>query len=101
MIRGEGMPAQRHHNHGNLYVQFNVKFPDKNWTQDPTHFDALRAILPPATSGILPPDAMTEPADLADLDSHARSRAFGRDGGAVDDDDDGHPHGERVQCASQ
>lgn len=101
MIRGEGMPAQRHHNHGNLYIQFNVKFPDKNWTQDPNHFDALRAILPPATSGIPPPDAMIEPADLGDLDSHAQSRVFGRDGGAVDDDDDGHPHGERVQCASQ
>jgi len=45
---------------------------------------------------------MSEPADLEELDSSAQQRMFGAGGGAMDEDDeDGHPGGERVQCASQ
>ncbi|KAJ2905038.1 Mitochondrial protein import protein mas5 [Zalerion maritima] len=100
MVRGQGMPSPRHHNTGNLFLQFNIKFPEKNWTVDPSHFNALRAILPsPALTAIAPPGAMTEPADLEELDSQAQGRAFGGQG--MDEDEDGHPHGERVQCASQ
>jgi len=100
MIRGQGMPAPRHHNFGNLYVQFAVKFPEKNWTEDPAAFEALRKFLPaPELVNTAPTEAMTEPADLEDVD--ASSRGFN---GAMDEDDDqDHEHhgGERVQCASQ
>lgn len=102
MVRGQGMPSYRHHDCGNLYIQFSVKFPEKNWTEDPETFEGLRKLLPsPDVSNIPPSEAMTEPADLEDPDSHAGARAFG-DGGAMDEDDeDGHPGAERVQCASQ
>ena len=101
MIRGQGMPSYRHHDFGNMYVQFDVKFPEKNWTSDPSAFDALKAILPTQLAPAAPPaETMTEVADLEDVDASQQARA---QGATVDDDDeDGHPAGaERVQCASQ
>lgn len=98
MIRGQGMPSPRHHDFGNMYIQFSVKFPEKNWTQDPTAFEALRKVLPsPEVVNTAPAEAMTEPADLEDVDSSS-SRGFN---GAMEEDEDNEPHGERVQCASQ
>jgi DnaJ family protein A protein 2 len=106
MIRGQGMPSHRHHDFGNMYVQFMVKFPEKNWNADPEAFESLRKILPPPTLSVVPPtEAMTEPADLEDVDgssSGARAFGVGPGGGPMDEDDEeGHGHGERVQCASQ
>jgi DnaJ family protein A protein 2 len=99
MIRGQGMPSYRHHDYGNMYIQFSVKFPEKNWTQDPAAFEALRKFLPPPELVNTPPtEAMTEPADLEDVDNSSRGFA---NGGAMDEDEDEHPHAERVQCASQ
>jgi DnaJ family protein A protein 2 len=102
MIRGQGMPSYRHHDFGNLYVKFDVKFPQKNWTTDPAAFDALKAILPAQSDANPPPaETMTEVADLEDVDASQQARAHGA--GAMDEEDeDGHPAGgERVQCASQ
>lgn len=44
---------------------------------------------------------MTEPADLEDMDTQTQSRVFGSPGMGEDEDEDGHPGAERVQCASQ
>ncbi|KAI8671224.1 hypothetical protein NCS57_00596600 [Fusarium keratoplasticum] len=103
MVRGQGMPSPRHHDFGNMYIRFNVKFPEKNWTEDPEVFESLRKVLPPpSVQNIPPPDAMSEPASLEDLDNQAQTRVFGNSDGMMDEDDeDGHPGGERVQCASQ
>jgi DnaJ homolog subfamily A member 2 len=104
MIRGQGMPSPRHHDFGNMYIRFNVKFPEKNWSEDPAAYEALRKLLPPPISQKTPPsEAMTEPADLDDPENAQQSRVFGGAGpGAMDEDDeDGHPGAERVQCASQ
>ncbi|OBT62956.1 hypothetical protein VE03_07655 [Pseudogymnoascus sp. 23342-1-I1] len=102
MVRGQGMPSHRHHDFGNLYIQFDVKFPEKNWTTNPAEFDALKSILPPTVQPILPPaETMTEAVDLEDVDASQQARAAGH-GMMDDDDEDGHPAGaERVQCASQ
>lgn len=99
MIRGQGMPSYRHHDFGNMYIQFTVKFPEKNWTQDPAAFEALRKILPaPALLNIPPAEAVTDPADLEDVDGNS-SKGFGGGGDPMDEDDE--PQAERVQCASQ
>jgi len=98
MVRGQGMPSYRHHDCGNLYIQFDVQFPDKNWTEDEKAFEALKSILPsgPVTN-TPPPETMTEAVDLEDVDSNSQVR-----GTMSDDEEDGHPAGgERVQCASQ
>lgn len=102
MIRGQGMPSYRHHDFGNLYVQFDVKFPEKNWTTDPAAFDALKSILPAQLTPTAPPaETMTEVADLEEMDPGQQARAQGL-GMGDEDDEDGHPAGaERVQCASQ
>ncbi|KAK4111821.1 DnaJ-domain-containing protein [Canariomyces notabilis] len=100
MIRGQGMPSYRHHDYGNMYIQFDVKFPEKNWTENPAAFEALRKFLPaPELVNTPPADAMTEPADLEDVDASSSSRGF--NGVAADDDEEHEPHAERVQCASQ
>lgn len=103
MVRGQGMPSHRHHDFGNLYIRFNVKFPEKNWTDDPASFEALRGLLPsPSVQNIPPAEAMTEPADLEDVDTHSQGGVFsGNSGMMEEDEEDGHPGGERVQCASQ
>jgi len=104
MIRSQGMPSYRHHDHGNMYIQFSVKFPEKNWAEDPADYDALRKLLPgPVLQTVPPTEAMTEPADLEDIDTASGARAFGGQPGAMEEDDEeGHHHGgDRVQCASQ
>lgn len=98
MIRGQGMPSYRHHDYGNMYIQFSVKFPEKNWTQDPAAFEALRKVLPsPELVNTPPAESMTEPADLEDVDNSAR----GFNGAMEEDEEHEHHGGERVQCASQ
>ncbi|KAF1989595.1 hypothetical protein K402DRAFT_326343 [Aulographum hederae CBS 113979] len=106
VIRGQGMPSYRHHDHGNLYIQFDVKFPERLGGEDGAPMSeeerqALEKVLPPrSTDDAPPPDAMTEDYALEDVDSQREGpRARGLSG--MDDDDDMHPGGERVQCASQ
>ncbi|KAK4188400.1 mitochondrial protein import protein mas5 [Podospora australis] len=100
MIRGQGMPSYRHHDYGNMYIQFNVKFPEKGWTQDPAAFEGLRKFLPaPEVINMPPSEAMSEPADLEDVEGNSKGGFGGA--GAMDEDDDHEPHAERVQCASQ
>lgn len=96
------MPSYRHHDFGNLYVQFEVKFPEKNFTTDPAEFEALKKIIPSSNiATVVPPaETMTEAVDIEDVDPSQQARAHGAT--AMDEDDeDGHPGGERVQCASQ
>lgn len=98
MVRGQGMPSHRHHDFGNLFIQFDVKFPEKNWTTDPAHFGALKSILPPTVQPITPPiDVEAETADLEDMDPQSQSRAAN---GMMDEDEDEQEQG-GVQCASQ
>lgn len=101
MVRGQGMPSYRHHDFGNLYVQFDVKFPEKNFTADPAAFEALKTILPVSKNMVAPPaETMTETVDFEDVDPGQQARARGAT--AMDEDDeDGQGGGERVQCASQ
>lgn len=101
LIRGQGMPSFRHHDCGNMYVQFDVKFPEKGFTTNAAAFATLKQILPPAATTIVPPpETMVDPADLEDVDPSQQARAQGA-AGMDEDDEDGHPGGERVQCASQ
>ena len=96
------MPSPRHHDFGNMYIRFTVKFPEKGWTNDEAAFEALRKVLPsPSVQNVPPGDSMTEPADLEDMDNAQQARGFGGSGGMDEDDEDGHPGAERVQCASQ
>ena len=106
VIHGQGMPSHRHHDFGNLYIQFDVKFPDSlrgpNGEKMSDEARAtLESILPPRKAGKIPPsDAMIEDYPLEDVDPmRDGSRA---QGATMDEDEDEmHPGAERVQCASQ
>lgn len=101
MVRGQGMPSYRHQDFGNLYIRFNIKLPEKNWTRDESAFEVLRRILPePSVQAVRPAEAMTEHAALQDMDAQSQNRVFGSPG-MEGDDVEGHPGAERVQCASQ
>lgn len=91
------MPSFRHHDFGNLYIQFNVKFPEP---EQLNNLELLEQVLPPRNLQTPPSDAMVDDMELQDVSEggHARAQGVGGD----DEDEDGMPHGaERVQCASQ
>lgn len=94
------MPSYRHHDMGNLYIHFDVKFPEDNFnTID--KIQLLENILPPRDVPQLSHDAMIEDVVLEPVDAREQARA--QQGGAgMEEDDDMHgAGGERVQCASQ
>ena len=101
MIRGQGMPSMRHHDFGNLYVQFDVKFPPLGFNS-PEKIQLLEGILPPRKSTNMPPeDAMIEDFDLEEVDQTGQRRAHGATT-TEEEEEDGVPQGaERMQCASQ
>ncbi|CAI7590933.1 Mitochondrial protein import protein mas5 [Penicillium manginii] len=101
VIPGQGMPSFRHHDHGNLYIKFEVEFPQKDQLQN---LELLEKVLPPRMEQVQPPaDAMVEDFELHDIDTSepSQARAHGAAGGMDEDDDDVPPGAERVQCASQ
>ncbi|KAE8352083.1 hypothetical protein BDV28DRAFT_161989 [Aspergillus coremiiformis] len=100
MIKGQGMPSFRHHDFGNLYIQFEVKFPEKDQLNN---LNLLEQVLPPRLEQPQPPtDSMVEDFELEDVDSSEYSQARAQGAAAMDEDDDEVPPGaERVQCASQ
>ncbi len=101
MIRGQGMPSMRHHDYGNLYIQFEVKFPPENFNT-PEKIQILEQILPSrATTKEPPADAMVDDFNLEPVDQGGQRRAQGA-ASMEDDEEDGIPQGaERMQCASQ
>lgn len=99
VVKGQGMPSYRHHDFGNLYIQFDVKFPEKGEIQN---LELLEQVLPPRMQQRQPgPDAMVEDHDIDDVDPRFQNRAQGAAGFGDEDDDDMPPGAERVQCASQ
>ncbi|KAK9474900.1 uncharacterized protein V1510DRAFT_410967 [Dipodascopsis tothii] len=96
VIEGRGMPSYRHHNHGDLYVEFEVEFPAKDFTT-PEKLALLETILPARPALGLPADAMVDDVVLSDVDpSHQRAA------GAMDEDEDeDEPGTERAQCTTQ
>lgn len=98
VVKGQGMPSFRHHDFGNLYIKFDVKFPDKTQLQN---LELLEQVLPPRPQQPVPTsDAMVEDYDLEDVDPRQQARARGATS-LEEEDDDMHPGAERVQCASQ
>jgi len=100
VIKGQGMPSFRHHDYGNLYIRFDVKFPQGNELQN---LHLLKQVLPPRLSQQQPPsDAMVEDFSLEDIDASQSAQARAQGSNYDDEEEDGVPPGtERMQCASQ
>ena len=99
MVPGQGMPSYRHHDHGNLYIKFDIKFPPNQFAT-PDKLELLSSILPPRAIPELPTDGVIDEVELLEVDANQQARASGN-AMSADEDDDDHPGHERVQCASQ
>ncbi|KAJ1822320.1 Type I HSP40 co-chaperone [Coemansia sp. S610] len=102
MLDGQGMPSHRHQNMGNMFIKFNVRFPEPNWTTE-EDIKKLEAILParkPAPA--LPKGVNTEEVVLSSVDVHHQKSMNSNGDDAMDEDyEDAHQHGPGVQCAQQ
>jgi DnaJ family protein A protein 2 len=92
IIRGQGMPALRHHDPGDMFVKLSVKFPDRI---DPEMIPTLEKALPPRKPAENFGKATVEEVDLEEMD--ARQKAA-HDREEMMDEDEDQP---RVQCANQ
>ncbi|KAI0075817.1 DnaJ-domain-containing protein [Panus rudis PR-1116 ss-1] len=93
VIHGQGMPSQRHHEYGDLFVRISVKFPD---SIDPAVIPLLEQALPPRKPiETFPKTVLLEEVEMDEVDARQRERA---QGGEPMDEDEGEP---RVQCANQ
>uniref|UniRef100_A0AAQ5Y728 J domain-containing protein n=1 Tax=Amphiprion ocellaris TaxID=80972 RepID=A0AAQ5Y728_AMPOC len=101
VVRGEGMPQYRNpFEKGDLYVKFDVQFPDNNWIS-PEKLAELEDMLPSRSE---PPiiTGDTEEVDLQDYDVSQSSTSGGRREAYNDSsDEEGGHHGPGVQCAHQ
>ncbi|KAI0253886.1 hypothetical protein BJV78DRAFT_1280624 [Lactifluus subvellereus] len=92
VIQGQGMPSQRHHELGDLYVKVSIKWPER---VDPSKIHLLEQVLPPrkplpkTSKGVL-----VEEVEMSDVDPR-QERAMQEE---AMDEDEGEP---RVQCANQ
>lgn len=113
VVVSEGMPIHRNpFEKGNLVIQFEVGYPDKEFFSNPDNIRLLNSILPSKTDQAIVSDDVEE-IILDDYDVHTHSRRSGggrgsgqngHGGNAYDEDadDDGHAHGPGgVQCQTQ
>ncbi|PIA16648.1 chaperone regulator [Coemansia reversa NRRL 1564] len=100
VIEGQGMPSYRHHDPGNLFVKFSVRFPESNWTSE-ENIKKLEEILParePVPS--IPKGFEEEEAVLSAIDSHHQRKMNGGEDD-MDEDYEEAQQGPGVQCAQQ
>lgn len=99
-VMGEGMPQYKNpFEKGNLYVTFDIKFPDNHFTTE-ANLKLLESVLPPRPAFEMPVGEHVEEADLMDYDPNDRSSSNCRGEAYVSDDED-HVHGPGMQCTHQ
>ena len=92
VVHGQGMPSQRHHEPGDLYIKLSVKFPD---TIDAASIPLLERALPPRNPlEKLEKNVLLEEVILDNAETRSR-------GGIRDDAMDEDHEEPRVQCANQ
>ncbi|KAI0050038.1 hypothetical protein FA95DRAFT_1556169 [Auriscalpium vulgare] len=92
VIQGQGMPSQRHHEPGDLYVKISVRWPEHI---EPDKITLLERALPPRTPvPKYPKNVHLEEVALTDADPRQEQALHGE----AMDEDEGEP---RVQCANQ
>jgi DnaJ homolog subfamily A member 2 len=104
-IPSEGMPIYKNpYEKGNLYVKFDVKFPENN-TLTEEQISKLETLLPPKPKVEIPSGDHVDEVSMVDYESTKGSskssgggaRGF-REAYSGDDDDDDEPAGQRVEC---
>ncbi|KAL8708450.1 MAG: hypothetical protein Q9220_006674 [cf. Caloplaca sp. 1 TL-2023] len=95
-IPGEGMPHKKSELRGDLYLIFNIDFPDKGWLGKEHRIDKLKSLLPEASDSI-----RGETVDDVDYEENVTLDEFGgaSEGDQWEDEDD--EGGTQPQCAQQ
>lgn len=97
-IQGEGMPQYKNpFEKGNLYIKFEVKFPDNNFASEET-LKLLESLLPSRAKFEMPIGDDVEEVDMLEYNANEKSR--GEAYSSMDDDEHVH-HGPGLQCAHQ
>lgn len=98
MIQGEGMPSQRHHEPGDMFVRVAVRFPESLPAEA---LPLLEQALPPRDAlEKFPKNVALEEVEASEA-SERQHRQMNTDE-AMDEDEDEEGEGEpRVQCANQ
>jgi len=92
VIRGQGMPSQRHHEMGDLYLKMSIKWPEHI---DPSKIHLLEQVLPPRKPlPKLPKNVLVEEVEMSEVDPR-QERVMQEDSMEEDDTEP------RVQCANQ
>jgi len=95
VIHGQGMPSQRHHEPGDLFIKFSVKFPDY---LDPAVVPLLEKALPPRKlPEKFPKNIIQEEVELDEVDARSKAHTM-QDDPMEGEYADAEP---RVQCANQ
>lgn len=97
VVHDQGMPAYRHHNHGQLVIKFDVDFPE-SMTEDAMGL-LEKALNPRPTLPKLPKNHMVDEVVLDNVDPMKMQRAQAAADG-MDEDEDG-PQGQGVSCQNQ
>ncbi|KAM3870291.1 dnaJ homolog subfamily A member 1 [Diretmus argenteus] len=94
-VQSEGMPLYKEpYEKGQLIIQFQVEFPEKDWLPQHLMFQLERLL--PAREDVMISDDMEE-VDLCEVDAQSQQRSYS--GEAYDEDEEG-PRG-GVQCQTQ
>jgi len=99
-VRGEGLPRLKApFEHGNLFILFTIEFPD---SIDPAAAPQLLSILGPPkhVPTVKDGDDDVETVELSDVDPVSSFKEY-QPPEAEDDEEEGGPGGQRVQCAQQ
>ncbi|KIY62309.1 hypothetical protein CYLTODRAFT_438937 [Cylindrobasidium torrendii FP15055 ss-10] len=94
VIHGQGMPSQRHHEPGDLYVRLSIKFPENI---DPSVYPLLEKALPPRR----PMEKFPANIVLDEVSMDDAEQSGGGPGHSHDDAMDEDAEEPRVQCANQ
>ncbi|XP_038220589.1 dnaJ homolog subfamily A member 2-like [Zerene cesonia] len=98
-ILGEGMPQYKNpFEKGNLYIKFDVTFPENNFATE-EQLKQIETVLPPRAAFVMPTGEDVEEVNLMDYTPSERSR--GREEAYASDDEDQMHSGQGVQCAHQ
>lgn len=96
VVPGEGMPLRNNpFEKGELYVEFRVVFPENNFAT-PEQLKKLEEVLPPREPFTMPAEA--EEVQLTDPQPYGEDGAHGAHGEDDDEEYEGGPHFEGVQC---
>lgn len=98
-IQGEGMPQYKNpFEKGNLYVKFDVVFPENNFANE-EQLKQIESVLPPRPVFVMPTGEDVEEVNLMEYTASDRGR--GREEAYASDDEEHSHAGPGVQCAHQ